>query len=130
MADVSDLQPLTTNHSQSGQISINWPYALFSETTASYRKLIRDQHSVLISVWDRWISEFLPSLQQNTKWAKEELIESKTGDLGWIVDKNVHPFNFPLGRIAEIVRSALLGTAMGSYKRPLVKLIAINSDRK
>ena len=72
-----------------------------------------------------------------TKWAKEELIEPKTGDLVWIVDKNVHPFNFPLGRIQEvhksddqIARSALVKTATGSYKRPIVKLITVNCDRK
>ena len=134
---VTDLQPLTPNHFLIGQISINWPNALFSGTTASCRKLFRGQHSILVAVWNRWMSESLPSLQQRTKWAKEELIEPKTGDLVWIVDKNVHPFNFQLGRIQEvhksdnqIARSALVKTATGSYKRPIVKLITINSDRK
>ena len=51
------------------------------------------------------MSEYLPSLQQRTKRAKKELIEQKTGDLVWIVDKNVHPFNFPLGRIEEVYKS-------------------------
>ncbi|XP_075263005.1 uncharacterized protein LOC142354568 [Convolutriloba macropyga] len=135
--DVTDLQPLTPNHFLIGQISINWPNALFSGTTASYRKLIRDQHSILVAVWNRWMSEYLPSLQQRTKWAKEELIEPKSGDMVWIVDKDVHPFNFPLGRIQEVyksddqkVRSAIVPTATGSYKRPIVKMIPVNSDRK
>ena len=135
--DVTDLQPLTPNHFLIGQISINWPNALFSGTTASYRKLFRGQHSILVAVWNRWMSEYLPCLQQRTKWAKEELIEPKTGDLVWIVDKNVHPFNFPLGRIQEvhksddqIARSALVKTLTGSYKRPIVKLITVNCDRK
>ena len=96
---VSNFQPLTPNHSQIGQISTNWPNALFSETTASYRKLIRDQHSVLIFVLIFKLSVY-------------------------------HACSRRRGRIAEIVRSALLGTAMGSYKTPLVKLIAVNSDRK
>ena len=137
LGDVTDLQPLTPNHFLIGQISINWSNALFSGTTASYRKLFRDQHSILVAVWNRCMSEYLPSLQQRTKSAKEELIEPKTGDLVWIVDKDVHPFNFPLGRIQEVhksddqkVRSALVKTATGSYKRPIVKLITVNSDRK
>ena len=135
--DVADLQPLTPNHFLIGQISVNWPNALFSGTPASYRKLFRDQHSVLVSFWHRWMNEYLPSLQQRSKWAKEELSEPKVGDLVWITDKNVHPFNFPLGRIEEvyrsddtIVRSALVKTTLGSYKRPAIKLIPVNCDRK
>ena len=76
--DVTDLQPLTPNHFLIGQISINWPNALFSGTTASYRKLFRGQHSILVAVWNRWMSEYLTSLQQRTKWAKEELIDLVT----------------------------------------------------
>ena len=83
------------------------------------------------------MNEYLPSLQQRSKWAKEELSEPKVGDLVWITDKNVHPFNFPLGRIEEvyrsddtIVRSALIKTTLGSYKRPAIKLIPVNRDCK
>ena len=136
-SDVSDLEPLTPNHFLIGQVSVNWPNALLSGTSASYRKLFRDQHSILVSVWNRWMNEYLPSLQQRSKWAKEELSEPKVGDLVWIIDKNVHPFSYPLGRIAEVykgdddvVRSAMVKTNLGSYKRPIVKLIPVNSDRK
>ena len=135
--DVADLEPLTPNHFLIGQISVNWPNALFSGTAASYRKLFRDQNSILVSVWNRWMSEYLPSLQQRTKWAKEEPEVLKVGDLVWIIDKNTHPFNFPLGRIEElfkgddeVVRAATVKTTTGSYKRPIVKLIAVKSDRK
>ena len=102
--DVADLEPLTPNHFLIGQISVNWPNALFSGTAASYRKLFRDQNSILVSVWNRWMSEYLPSLQQRTKWAKEEPEELKVGDLVWIIDKNTHPFNFPLGRLEELFK--------------------------
>ena len=134
-SDVSDVEPLTPNHFLIGQVSVNWPNALLSGTSASYRKLFRDQHSILVSVWNRWMNEYLPSLQQRSKWAKEELSEPKIGDLVWIIDKYVHPFSYPLGRIAEVykgdddvVRSAMVKTNLGSYKRPIVKLIPVNSD--
>ena len=135
--DVTDLQPLTPNHFLMGQISVNWPSSLFSGTEASYRKLFRDQSSILIAVWNRWMSEYLPSLQQRTKWAREEINEPKKGDLVWIVDKTTHPFNYPLGRIEElhlsddqIARSATVRTVKGFFKRPIIKLIPVNSDRK
>ena len=75
--DVSDLDPLTPNHFLIGQVSVNWPNALLSGTSASYRKLFRDQHSILVSVWNRWMNKYLPSLQQRSKWAKEELSEPR-----------------------------------------------------
>ena len=75
------------------------------------------------------MNEYLPTLQQRYKWAKEELEEIKKGDPVWITDKNTHPFNFPLGRVEEvcrsdgqIVRAALIKTPLGSYKRPLKNL--------
>ena len=135
--DVADFQPSTRNHFLIGQISVNWPNALFSDTPASYRKLFRDQHSILVSFWNRWMNEYLPSLQQRTKWANEELSEPRVGDLVWIIDRNVHPFNYPLGRIEEVykgddkvTRSALVKTGTGSYKRPVIKLIQVNIDRR
>ena len=77
----------------------------------------------------------MPSLQQRNKWAKEELSEPKVGDLVWIIDKTVHPLNYPLGRITEVykrddenVRSAMVKTNLGNYKRPIVKLIPVNRD--
>ena len=110
---------------------------MFSGTTVSYRKLFRDQHSTLVAVWNRWMKVYLLTLQQRNKWPKEELEEIKKGDLVWIKDKNTHPFNFPLGRVEEVRRSddqivmtALIKTPMESYKRPVIKLIPLNSDRK
>ena len=81
--DVTDLQPLTSIHFPMGQISVNWPRSLFSGTEASYRKMFRDQSSILIAVWNRWMSEYLPSLQQRTKWAREKINEPKKGVLVW-----------------------------------------------
>ena len=83
------------------------------------------------------MNEYLPGLQQRSKWAKGELSEPKAGDLVWILDQNVHPFNYPLGRIEEVypsddrvISSVWVRTATGGYKRPVVKLTQVNSDRK
>ena len=52
-SDVSDLQPLTPNHFLIGQVNVNWPNALFSGSSVSYRNFFRDQHSILVAVWNR-----------------------------------------------------------------------------
>ena len=136
-SDVSDLQPLTPNHFLIGQFNVNWPNALFSGTPVSYRKLFHDQHSILVSVRNRWMNEYLPTLQQRNRWAKKELDEIKKGDLVWITDTHTHPFNFTLGRVEKVCRSddqivglALIKTTLGSYKRPVTKIIPVISDRK
>ena len=104
---------------------MNWPNALLSGTRVSYRKLFRDQHCILVAVWNRWMYEYRPSLPQRNKWAKEQQEEIKKGDLVGITDENTHPFNWPLGRVEEVcrsddqrVRAGLIKTSMGSYKRP------------
>ena len=38
------------------------------------------------------------------KWAKEKISEPKVGDLVWIIDKNVTPFSYSLGRITEVYK--------------------------
>ena len=82
-SDVFDLHPLTPNHFLIGQVNVNWPNALFSGKAVSYRKHFRDQHSILVAVWNRWMIEYLPTLRQRNKWAKEEIEEIKKGDLVW-----------------------------------------------
>ncbi|XP_075256561.1 uncharacterized protein LOC142349036 [Convolutriloba macropyga] len=136
-SDISDLKPLTPNHFLIGQVNVSWPNTLFSGTPVSYRKLFRDQHSILVAIWNRWMNEYLPTLQQGNKLAKEELEEIKKGDVVWITDKNTHPFNFPLGRVEDVcrgddqrVRADLIKTQLRSYKRPVIKLIPIISDHK
>jgi hypothetical protein len=83
------------------------------------------------------MSEYLPQLQQRSKWSKEEFKEHQVGDLVWIVDKDTTPFCYPLGRICDLIkgsddvaRSAYVKTVKGTYQRPLVKLIPVDSDRK
>ena len=100
-SDVSDLQLLTTNHFLIGQVNVNWPTALFSGTPDSYKKLFRNQHSILVVVWNRLMNELLPTLQQRNKWAKEKLEDIKKRGYVWITDKHTHPFNFPLGKVEE-----------------------------
>ena len=39
--DIEDLEALTRNHFTVGPLNLTWPISLFSDTTASYRKLQR-----------------------------------------------------------------------------------------
>ena len=136
-SDVSDTQPLTPNLFLVGQQKVHWLIAFFSGTPAGFRKLFRDQQDILTDVWKRWVSEYLPALQQRNKLSKEEIRSHFVGDLVWIIDKDIKPFNYPLGRIVElfkgdddVARAATVKTATGTYKIPIVRLIPVDSDPK
>ena len=63
------------------------------------------------------------------KWIEEEFRQLEVNDLVWIVDENVKRAHYKMGRVLEVyhgsdgrVRSALVKTEDGKFKRPVVKL--------
>lgn len=80
------------------------------------------------SYWRRWKTEYLSSLQIRQKWNSSSF-PIQTGTLVLLMQDNVLPFQWPLGIIEEIfpgndgvVRTVLVKTKNGLYKRPVVKL--------
>ena len=77
------------------------------------------------------MSENLTTLQQMSKWSKEELYMVR------LTEKDVQPLNYPLVKIVDLftgddntARAVLIRTANGTYKRAIAKLIPVDSDRK
>ena len=63
------------------------------------------------------------------KWIKEDFRQLEVTDLVWIVDENEKRAHYKMGRVLEVyhgsdgrVRSALVKTEDGKFKRPVVKL--------
>lgn len=93
-------------------------------------RLQRWEHvtKMLQHFWDRWHHEYLTTLTNRTKWLTKER-DLRIGDMVIIKDDNIPPMKWKLGRIEEIlpgkdtlVRSVIVRTAVGVYKRPIVKL--------
>ena len=81
------------------------------------------------------MKEFLPTLTTRTKWHCSEKRPVQIGDLVWVIDPAAPRATFPLGRILELhtgddgeTRSAKVRTKMGTYVRPLVKLIPLQVE--
>lgn len=79
-------------------------------------------------LWDRWHEEYLTTLINRTKWLTEKR-NFQVGDLVVVKEDNVPPMRWKLGRVQEVlpgkdelVRSVVIRTATGVYKRPIVKL--------
>ncbi|XP_058448081.1 uncharacterized protein LOC131432741 [Malaya genurostris] len=87
-------------------------------------------------LWTRWVREYMPSINQRTKWHTESP-PLANGDLVYIADDIVRK-NWIRGIVVEVykgadgrIRQALVKTAKGKLKRPVTKLAVLEvQDRK
>lgn len=78
--------------------------------------------------WTRWHNEYVTTLLQRPKW-RELQRNIQVGDLVLIKEDNVAPSHWIMGRVKQtfpapdgLVRSAMISTIYGDYKRPITKL--------
>ena len=83
--------------------------------------------------WTRWISEYIPRLQERQKWLKPQR-NLKAGDLVLVTQSSVPRNQWPLGLVMKsksgsdgLVRSVEIKTATGTYERPVTKLCLLES---
>lgn len=127
-------EPLTPAHFIMASPLTYLPTASVSEETKTlrHRKELLDQ--MVNSYWKRWRLEYLNSLQVRQKWLSDT-DNVKTGTVVLIHQDDVPPLRWPLGIIQEVypgsdgrVRVALVKTATGTFKRPIVKLCPLPSQ--
>ena len=83
--------------------------------------------------WKRWTVEYLPDLQNRSKWKNEVTIAQ--GALVLLKETNCPTFQWPLGRIIQlhsgadgIIRVVTVKTAKGEYKRAVPELCVLPID--
>lgn len=128
--DPQDLEPLTPNH----LLLLRPGYDLSMTVTRPQDEFGRRwRHVQLVAdrFWERWIKEYLCTIQLRSKWFVERNNVS-VGDLVLINDPNSHRSVWPLGRVTEtytgkdgLVRSVKLRTANGDVVRPITKLLLL-----
>ena len=130
--DANDLEALTPNHFLIGRPNVNLPKCVHAATNVDYRKAYRNSELYTDLIWQRWLKEYLPQFNLRQKWFKENDEQISVDDLVWIVNTDLRRSQYELGRVKEIytasdgnVRSALVRTIKGEYKRPVVKLIPL-----
>ena len=82
--------------------------------------------------WDRFRKEYLPTLNNRQKWRSTANEMLKDGDLVWLIEDSDKRGYYNLGRVTETIdgsdgaiRSAIVQTNDGVYKRPVVKLAPV-----
>lgn len=104
-------------------------YHYQNEKAVDSRKRFEQAQSIATQFNNRWRKEYLPNLIERRKWLKCRR-NLKPGDLVLIVAPGTKRNEWTHGRVAETypdadgtVRSALIKTADGMSKRPVVKVL-------
>ncbi|XP_011858081.1 PREDICTED: uncharacterized protein LOC105555666 [Vollenhovia emeryi] len=133
-ADPNDFSALTPAHFLIGCPITSYPEPSLIETNVN--RLTRRQRIEQLRqhFWKRWTNEYLHNCQQRNKWNTVEAPVT-VGQLVIIQEDNLPPLVWALGRIQEVypgkdkaVRTALVRTAKGVYKRPVTKLCILPID--
>jgi hypothetical protein len=126
--DPNDFHPLTPNdllHLGKGFTS---PPGNFGRKDAFGRRWRHVQY-IVNRFWEKWITEYLLSIQLRSKWLTERQ-NFKVGDVVLILDDSLPRAHWPLGRVTKahvakdgLVRSVELRTArMSDMVRPVDKI--------
>ena len=131
-SDVNDLEALTPSHFLLGGRNVCLPYLPLAEEFFDHRKLFRQTQAYANLIWDRFRKEYLPTLSNRQKWRSTSKEILKEGDLVWLIEDSNKRGHYNLGRVTEtidgsdgVIRSAIVQTKDGVYKRPVVKLAPV-----
>ena len=126
--DPNELQPLTPAHFLTGTSNCTIPEPDISEVAST--RLSRWQRVLKMyqTIWTRWSSEYLHTLQQKTKW-KKECTNLQIGSLVIIQESNLPPTKWLVGRILNVytgrdgrVRVVDINTRRGIIQRSITKI--------
>lgn len=122
-----DCEPLTPNHLLLLRSNQAVPLGKFKHGDR-YGRRWRHAQYLADMFWERWILEYLPTLQFRRKW-RIERENFKEGDIVLVMDESTPRMNWPLGRVTEVylgkdglVRSVKLQTKSAVLVRPIHKL--------
>ena len=126
-SDPSDLEPLTPNHLLLLRPGCAVPLAITGPKDL-YGRRWRHVQLIADKFWDRWLNEYLCTIQLRSKWFSVESNIS-IGDLVIVNNPNTPRCVWPLARVIEkyegkdgLVRTVKLRTATGEIVRPVAML--------
>jgi hypothetical protein len=130
--DPSDLESLTPNHLlllRGGSSVVPGGYG----EKDTYRRRWRHVQYLSDMFWQRWLKEYLPTLQKRQKWTDTQR-DIAIGDIVLVMDEHLPRRTWPLARVIktypgrdELVRSAEVKTRWTTLTRPIHKLCLLEA---
>ena len=128
--DATDLDALTPNHFLLGTPSSALPTHFQAEI--DHRKRYVRAQAYSDAVWNRWLKEYVPTINRRSKSTTPSDRELKTGNLVWIEEPTTPRGHYPLDCVVKlnygadsVARSAEVKTSSGNLTRLIVKLSPI-----
>ena len=132
--DPREPEALTPSHFLLGRAGVSVQPDLSQEYLEPSLKTWRASQTVTSHFWRRWMREYVPSLIERRKWITSSR-NLAPDDIVIVADPQSRRGEWPLGRIVEVhpgpdgvVRSAVVKTQYGMYKRPVVKLCLLEAS--
>ena len=104
--------------------------------SVDHRKLFRQTQDYANLILNRFRKEYLPTLNNRQKWRSTTNETLKEGDLVWLIEDSNKRGYLNVGRVTEtidgsdgVIRSAIVRTNDGVYKRPVVKLAPVQPGK-
>ncbi|XP_071639995.1 uncharacterized protein [Temnothorax longispinosus] len=128
-SDPNNLSYVSAGHFLIGDTITSYPEP--DVTQVKVNRLLRWQHleQMRQHFWRRWSNKYLLQLQNRTKWCSNRGQALKVGQLVICREDGLPPLKWVLGRVQEtcpgadgVVRTAVIKTSTGSFKRPAAKL--------
>lgn len=127
--DPNDVQALTPGHFLFGEAPrVPMPIDPPELTNNSIVQLWKDAQEMKKHFWERWLKDYLPTLQKRGKWQRANQ-NYKLGQIVIIKDENLAPAHWLLGRIVELipgsdqnVRTVKIQTKTSILSRPVQKI--------
>lgn len=133
--DPKDLEPLTPNHLLQLKTKATLPPGLFRKEDLYARRRWRQAQYLADLFWKRWIKEYLPLMQQRSKWHHKSQ-NLQPNDLVILVDDNAPRSSWTMGHVMKtfpdakgFVRSVLVKTKTTVLQRPINKLCLLMEAR-
>ncbi|XP_023192317.1 uncharacterized protein LOC111609249 isoform X1 [Xiphophorus maculatus] len=129
--DSNDLESLTPNHLLLLKNKPVLPPGLFNQKDLYVRKRWKQVQYMAELFWKRWLSEYLPLMQERQKWTRTKRCLTP-GDVVLIADSTAPRGSWMMAKVLSVnqdakglVRSVRLQTKTSVLERPVTKLLLL-----
>lgn len=131
-----DPTALTPNHFLLGSATGRCAMGRFDVTDVYSRKQWRASQALADMFWQRWLREYLPTLQQRHKWT-QAVQPIRLGDVVIVTDPQLPRNSWPRGIVEKLypgsdgqVRVVDIRTASGKLRRPTARLAVLPTEEE
>ncbi|XP_050294309.1 uncharacterized protein LOC126734653 [Anthonomus grandis grandis] len=128
----NDPNPLTPAHFLIGEPLTTCPQVNLVGVAENRLSKYQHRQQMVQHFWSRWVKECIAELQIRTKWKQNYPQLLKLGVLVLIMEDGLPPLKWRTGRVVQIfpggdgiVRTVLVRTAAGEYKRPVTNIAVL-----